>query len=325
MEREPVTTLGRDESQLACRNCGDPTVGNFCPTCGQRKADVRVSLHRLILEVLDDQLSLNSALPRTLVALLFQPGRLTAEYVRGRIARYVQPFRLYLVSSVIFFVLLTFVGNVQIERSAQAIDGIGADSAAAALPDSATLARAGLSRDSLAAAITRANETRRFVRERAEWRDNVNLKTYVPAIDRRVDRKLDQLALMEPRQALQTVMNDLLERGPLIIFLLLPLFAGFMKLIYIRSGRYYVEHFIFALHTHAFVFVLFAVLLVAPTGWLAPLIFTWMMLYFLLAMRRVYRQGWIKTSVKYFLLFNLYMIAFAIAVSLGIIATVALV
>jgi len=67
-----------------CLNCGDTTVGFFCRNCGQRKADVRVSLRRMLMEVMDDQLSLNSTLPRTIGALLFRPGHLTAEYVQGR-------------------------------------------------------------------------------------------------------------------------------------------------------------------------------------------------------------------------------------------------
>src|SRR5690606_30196862 len=93
-----------------CLNCGDSTPGRFCPTCGQRKAEVLVSVRTLLADVLEDQLVLNRALPRTLSALLFRPGLLTEEYVRGRIVRYIAPFRLYLVSSVLFFLLMSFFG-----------------------------------------------------------------------------------------------------------------------------------------------------------------------------------------------------------------------
>ena len=103
---EPTPDATRRTPDRPCLNCGDETPGNFCRTCGQRKVEVRVSLRRMLLEALDDQFSLNSALPRTLQALFFKPGHLTREYMEGRIARYIPPFRLYLISSVIFFLIL---------------------------------------------------------------------------------------------------------------------------------------------------------------------------------------------------------------------------
>src|SRR5687768_3014809 len=58
------TGPSRGTPDRPCLNCGDPTVGPYCPRCGQRKVDVRVSLRRMAREALDDQLSLNSTLPR---------------------------------------------------------------------------------------------------------------------------------------------------------------------------------------------------------------------------------------------------------------------
>src|SRR5688500_17610765 len=95
-----------------CLNCGDTSIGWYCPTCGQRKMDVAISLRRMLMEALEDQLSLNSTLPRTLGALFFRPGHLTREYVQGRIVRYIPPFRLYLVSSLLFFILIPLVPGV---------------------------------------------------------------------------------------------------------------------------------------------------------------------------------------------------------------------
>lgn len=95
-----------------CLNCGDTTPGRYCRACGQRKGEVRVSMRRLVAEVLEDQLSINSALPRTLTALFLHPGRLTAEYSRGRIASFIAPFRLYLVASLIFFLVASVASRL---------------------------------------------------------------------------------------------------------------------------------------------------------------------------------------------------------------------
>ena len=97
---------------------------------------------------------------------------------------------------------------------------------------------------------------------------------------------------------------------PTVIFLLLPVFALLMKVLHIRRGWYYAEHLVFALHTHAFAFVVFAVLAVVlwasgNASWANTL--TWVLslaipVYFVLAMKRVYNQGWIKTLFKVCLL-----------------------
>ena len=68
----------------------------YCPRCGQRNAERLASLGSRVRDALTDELSLEARLPRTLGALLFRPGFLTREYFAGRIARYVLPFRLYL-------------------------------------------------------------------------------------------------------------------------------------------------------------------------------------------------------------------------------------
>src|SRR5690606_10736791 len=103
-----------------CPNCGDPTEGNYCPNCGQKRVHRRVSLRRMLAEVLEDQFALDSTLPRTLGSLLFRPGHLSSEYVGGRVNRYVPPFRLYLASSVLFFLLLTFfIRDVRINTGDQ--------------------------------------------------------------------------------------------------------------------------------------------------------------------------------------------------------------
>lgn len=106
--------------------------------------------------------------------------------------------------------------------------------------------------------------------------------------------------------------RGMIDRAPYVMFLLLPLFALLLKLLYIRRGKLYIQHLIFALHIHAFIFLTFALstgLLVSDIpslqtvgGWLTlvPLVYV----YF--AMQHVYGQGWIKTAVKMFVLFTLY-------------------
>jgi hypothetical protein len=91
-----------------CRNCGAALSGRFCADCGQA-ADIHVpSTRELFHEALEGITHSDSRLWRTLCLLWFKPGMLTQEFVAGRRAAYLPPFRLYLVLSVIFFLVASF-------------------------------------------------------------------------------------------------------------------------------------------------------------------------------------------------------------------------
>lgn len=82
----------------ACANCGEPAPGAFCPVCGEEQPGHHdYSLSHFFHEVFHELVHLDSRLFRTLHALLFSPGLLTAEYFAGRKARCFRPLRLFLV------------------------------------------------------------------------------------------------------------------------------------------------------------------------------------------------------------------------------------
>lgn len=286
-----------------CLNCGDPTVGMYCPTCGQRKVDVRISLRRMLSEVMDDQLSLNSTLPRTLVALLFRPGRLTHDYVQGRMMRYIPPFRLYLVSSLLFFVALSFVADPR--EMAMNDDG-------QARVDSLRLARIA---DSVLLVHARetGEDTTAFagrVREKASGElSNIQFgprPEQVPPLLKPLARRMkateDRLNAMPRREALRMLIEKVEENAPIGVFVMMPLFAFILKILYVRRKRFYVEHFVFALHTHAFAFLIGTAVLLMDVNALEAVIWMWFMVYLFLALKRVYGQSVGRTFLKYVLL-----------------------
>ena len=107
------------------------------------------------------------------------------------------------------------------------------------------------------------------------------------------------------------------------MFVLLPVFALMLKLLYVRRRRFYAEHFVFLLHVHAFVYMIFAALLVMrgvftlPT-WLALSALLWVGIYIFVAMRRVYGQGRGITLVKYWLLGLGYILILAFSVPVAL-------
>lgn len=91
----------------ACANCGSLLTGKYCSRCGQRHDDHPVHhFWHFVSEATEDLTHADSRLWRTLSALLFRPGLLTREFLEGRRARYLPPVRLYLVVSVIFFIIV---------------------------------------------------------------------------------------------------------------------------------------------------------------------------------------------------------------------------
>ena len=101
-----------DLSGQDCRNCGTPVEGRYCSNCGQLAASFHRPIWSLIGETVTDTLALDGRVARTLPLLFFRPGRLTRHYTQGRRARYVPPFRLFLLASLLFyFTLFALVGN----------------------------------------------------------------------------------------------------------------------------------------------------------------------------------------------------------------------
>src|SRR5687768_11568482 len=88
-----------------CENCGTPLAGEFCSQCGQHAIDYRRSLFRVLLDALDSFLNWDTKFLHSVNVLLLRPWTLTNDFNSGRRARYVHPLRLYLIASIIFFLL----------------------------------------------------------------------------------------------------------------------------------------------------------------------------------------------------------------------------
>jgi hypothetical protein len=353
-----------------CLNCGEVLTGQHCSHCGQH-ATVRVlSLWGLIRDVIGDLLNTDSRVWRTLAPLAFRPGLLTQEFLRGRRASYTPPFRMYLVLSLVFFVLASLSdpgsdvalqldgdgANIQLRdggaetpaATGSGDEGTGAKPAAveATKPPSAGAADADAPRaldaserrlidqivrrlpeaerealrKEMEATLTRATPAERAATAKvlADPCGEDTLKVDAGPVLERYEPRL--------REACRKIVADqqsygraLFENVPKMMFIFLPLIAAVMGVLYVRSGRYYVEHLLFVVHFHAFFFLAGIVVILldrladllsggaaeavtVAQGFLGVALVFYVPVYLLKAMRRVYEQSWWKTIPKFVLL-----------------------
>lgn len=101
--------LRPDTPEGVCANCGATLMGPVCHACGQHADLYKRPVWRLIADSVSDMFALDGRVVRTLVALMAFPGRVTRDYLKGRRGRYIPPFRLYLIASLAFFLILPLV------------------------------------------------------------------------------------------------------------------------------------------------------------------------------------------------------------------------
>ena len=339
LREDPNFDVVPDESS-DCLNCGARLRGQYCGTCGQRSRSRLISLWELISDAFGDLLELDSRLWQTLVPLINRPGQLTHDYLQGRRARYMPPFRMYLVLSLLFFVVAFFDPREELglffEPQAEQTS-----EAAAAEANEADEVRQQILEELAAEGLVSEDDDAEGGGFRLNFDDedgndieldedcNVtssDLEDLPGWLARRLTQeRLQRICERTQIDGGQAFADKLVDNIPAALIVLLPLMAFVLKALYPLSKRYYVEHLLFFVHFHAFFFLILslqilfsrlATLLSVPET-AATLILVvasfYIPVYLFISMRRVYGQGRIITLIKY--------IALVIAYSFGFLAT----
>jgi hypothetical protein len=96
-----------------CLDCGSELIGRYCHVCGQAAASRIVPFRALTGAAIEDTVGVDGRLVRTLRLIFAKPGAATLEFLAGRRTRYVPPFRLYLIASLVYFVMLQVSGSTR--------------------------------------------------------------------------------------------------------------------------------------------------------------------------------------------------------------------
>jgi hypothetical protein len=250
-----------------CLNCGSPLTGEYCGSCGQRRPGPDPTLREFVHETTHELTDWDGKVPRTLKALVLRPGLLTVDYLAGRRARWLTPFRVYLICSVIFFISGPTVEMVthRSMREAAKLTITNSDGSTTLTP-----------------------ETRREIAN--------GLPGRVFGVER-MERAATHSA--ELNQAIQAAF-------PKAMFVLLPLFALFTSIAWRRHRRRYPAHVYLALHLHAAWFLAFTVVSIVA-GLPVPSVIqeltalaggAYAVWYFVRAAHTVFGESWSRTIVK---------------------------
>lgn len=294
------SSLGQAVQQARCRNCGyvlgEPRP-KFCAACGQDTSPKPPTVGEFIQHLGGNYVAMEGALWRTLALLLFRPGRLTQEYLAGRKRRFVLPVRLYLTISVLTLLLMRFSGALEIP---------------AVRPDGRPIE-------------FKPGRDLTFV-DAGSMRAGVNEKGafYCEGLPTGLCQRLGQRFDADPktlRRELSEAPGRFIGHWGTAMFLLLPMFALWLKLVFIDRHMRYTEHLVFALHVHAFWFAMVALALVGSSlvGALALLAVP---VYTQMAQQRVYGGRWWLGLLRAMLLIVLYSTTVSVALILVMIWTV---
>jgi hypothetical protein len=250
------------------------------------------SVWHFIREATENLTHSDSRLWLTLVALLTRPGALTREFLDGHRVRYMPPLRLYLVISLAFF-LLAALSPYQ-ARVLQVQIGPGG-------------VNKGFKITQTPLPGVEAGHEPMTPQRAAEICGSVlrNAPSFVSRfhLERSVFNSCQKF-YGDGGASLKEAYLRNWERG---MFVFLPLLAAFAWLMYWRPRHYYVEHLLFFVHNHSFLFLILAlqrlmemvIPLASLQGLLSLLIWGYVVWYLYRSMRRVYGQGRLLTLAKY--------------------------
>jgi hypothetical protein len=355
-----------------CLNCDAALTGQYCGNCGQRARSRLISLWELVRDAFGDIFELDSRIWRTLLPLLFQPGKLTKDYLEGRRARFMPPFRTYLVLSVLFFLVLFFdprsefgllfepttqdEEQVQTEEGKKteaseirkeimdelAAEGIvvappgdGAEQDAEPTPDGLPDSGPDTEPDAdynawkgARVSFDSEDESEEGDDDGCEFDDPDSLDVPDWMKRRLTPERVKAVCEKVQSDNGKGIIEKVVDNTPAALFFLLPLMAFVLKLAYPLSKRYYVEHVLFVVHYHAFIFALLILIILFSRSaeWLQlPSTLVQVVLsaasfyvpvYLYKAMRRVYGQGHLITIPKFLFLLVAYLSGLALIVAI---------
>ena len=334
-----------------CLNCGHHVEEHFCPKCGQENIEVKEDALHMVAHAIADYFHFEHKFFGTLKPLLLKPGELTKQYVAGKRVAFIHPIRLYIFVSIVFFLIILSGAkkekqDVVVEKPETTVtkpttktnvDSLQAEKLKSVEESLKYVPNSGGLRDSIlkeakAEIAKDTSDTDAISIKTGKRKKNKLRSTYWGTKDTTVvDYERKQAALSKDKRdgfvkhyfIKRTIelnkypnpgekfLDDMLHNIPKMMFLLLPLFALILKLVYINKEKYYYEHLIYSFHLHSAIFLSILVTMLFQwlfafvydiSGWLSFFCIVYIIWYIYRSLRTFYGSTRWVTVLKFFFL-----------------------
>ena len=277
-----------ERNEKNCLNCGVTVAGRYCQNCGQENIVPKQSVWGLITHFVYDIFHFDGKFFHTLAHLLFKPGFIPAEYISGKRMRYLDPIRMYLFTSAVFFLiffainkggenLVNITGDWRLMTKMERLKyaSILHQQGKALAPDTSRTRQLSFLLDTTVRINLAPPDAKQvgdssfliqldgqsFLMEAVKpQKENEELEVGNSWFGQRLDAKWKAYKRKfgdDERAMINDIADSFLHKFPYILFVSLPLFALILKLLYVRRRPfYYSDHAIFTLYHYIFTFIL---------------------------------------------------------------------
>lgn len=317
----------RERIQKNCLNCNAQVAGRYCQVCGQENIEVVETTWNLITHFFNDITHFDGKFFSTLRYLVFKPGFISSEYIKGRRASYLNPIRMYVFTSAMFFLIFFSIFNVDEsisvntkfnEKNIEQMDSASFATFTSSINNGKPMTHEAFKKHTEAEwSSSGIHFTDSKYSSRLEYDSLLALGVKKHNWFQRTliyrEIELNEKYKKDQGKMLSLFVSILVHSFPQMLFISLPLFALMLQLLYIRRKQYYyTNHLIFSVHLYIFIFIVLLTIIGLTQvknylhsswiNWIIGFLYGSLFYYEYRSMRNFYQQGRGKTIVKFFLL-----------------------
>jgi len=277
-----------------CLNCSHSidVSDRYCPNCGQLNSNKELTAKQMLTEFLASIFSYDSKLFKSLKLLLISPAKIAIEFLKGKRASYVNPFRFFISVAIVYFLLSSIlapnIDKSEFENNFKSTESV---------EDSNDVKK-----DSL-------NTENKLVVGSENAKLKINISENKTTKSNSFLNKLQTLFLENvenSKQNPQAFIDFMLPKIPFVLFFLMPFISLISRLFYWRRSFSYTEHLVLNYYLFSTFFIvfslseLFSALFDYDFGWLFFLV---NVIYILRTFKQFYKQNYFKTILKLVFIF----------------------
>lgn len=377
-----------------CLNCSTPldTEDKYCHQCGQLNSKKQLALKDFFGEFFSNIFSYDSRIWRTIKHLLFKPGFVSKQFIKGKRLSYANPFRFFLSVCIVFFLMIQTIELVEKYTGEEVKKSISENykrDSGANNSKTTAASKANSEVKTLTEEEPKEIEEKPYVgkfiadqireeQSNNKISDSLAVKNKIDDVNNLTQKHLDSLGsiqsffeqlehyesftaqndITDPEKALAKMEHDntkwnqaiyektlllknigdnpsllidiILPKLPVFLFLFTPVLTLFLWLLYLRRDYTYMEHLIFAFNVFTFVFlsmIIITVIELISFNYVNLASFFFLLIgpiYFYKAMRNFYDQKRFKTVIKFLIVSFIFVIGLMLGTSLLLLVGIAL-